>query len=92
MLREDDPRFANWDQDETAVAERYDLQDPVEVSEQILAAAVELADLTTRFYPISGSARGSAPTAHRSRWNRSVGTSSTTRCTTSSTCNEASRR
>jgi len=37
MLAEDDPLFANWDQDETAVAERYDLQDPAVV-------AVELAD------------------------------------------------
>ena len=31
MLAEDDPRFANWDQDATAVEERYDLQDPAEV-------------------------------------------------------------
>ena len=45
MLREDGPRFANWDQDETAVAERYDLQDPTEVGEQILAAAATLGDL-----------------------------------------------
>ena len=28
MLDQDEPTFANWDQDETAVAERYDLQDP----------------------------------------------------------------
>ena len=28
MLTEDDPDFANWDQDETAVADRYDEQDP----------------------------------------------------------------
>ena len=28
MLDEDEPPFANWDQDETAVAERYDRQDP----------------------------------------------------------------
>ena len=45
MLEEDDPRFANWDQDAAAVAERYDLQDPREVSEQILTAAATLADL-----------------------------------------------
>ncbi|WP_433663137.1 DinB family protein [Nocardia sp. CA-128927] len=31
------PRFANWDQDETAVTDRYDQQDPARV-------AVELAD------------------------------------------------
>jgi hypothetical protein len=45
MLREDDPRFANWDQDETAIAERYDQQDPLEVADEILAAAAALADL-----------------------------------------------
>ena len=28
MLDEDDPTFANWDQDETAVADRYGEQDP----------------------------------------------------------------
>ena len=51
MLREDDPRFANWDQDETAVAERYDLQDPAQVSEEILVAATELADLYDTVLP-----------------------------------------
>ena len=30
MLDEDDPRFANWDQDETAVADRYGEQDPAD--------------------------------------------------------------
>ena len=43
MLEEDDPRFDNWNQDETAVAERYDLQDPLEVGSEILAAADALA-------------------------------------------------
>ena len=32
MLSEDDPTFANWDQDETALAERYDLQGPAQVA------------------------------------------------------------
>ncbi len=45
MLQEDNPQFANWDQDGAAVEERYDLQDPAEVTEQILAAADALADL-----------------------------------------------
>ena len=31
MLDHDDPLFANWDQDATAVAERYHEQDPVVV-------------------------------------------------------------
>ena len=39
MLEEHDPLFANWDQDETAVAERYGEQDPVLVSRQLLEAA-----------------------------------------------------
>ncbi|MBK5333910.1 MAG: DinB family protein [Ilumatobacteraceae bacterium] len=45
MLQEDDPKFENWDQDETAVAERYDLQDPLVVAGEILTAGTELADL-----------------------------------------------
>jgi hypothetical protein len=35
MLDEDAPTFANWDQDETAVAERYDLQDPADVVDDL---------------------------------------------------------
>ena len=31
MLEEDDPQFANWDQDETAIADRYAEQDPATV-------------------------------------------------------------
>jgi hypothetical protein len=44
MLREDDPLFANWDQDATAVEERYVEQDPAAVSAQLRRAALELAD------------------------------------------------
>jgi hypothetical protein len=44
MLAEDDPEFANWDQDETAVAERYDLQDPGSVAREILEAGGRCAD------------------------------------------------
>jgi len=43
MLDEDDARFANWDQDETAVAERYGEQDPAVVAEELAAAAEVLA-------------------------------------------------
>jgi hypothetical protein len=32
MLDTDDPLFPNWDQDETAVASRYDLEDPSTVT------------------------------------------------------------
>jgi hypothetical protein len=39
MLSEVDPTFANWDQDETARAGGYDLQDPTMVAGQLAAAA-----------------------------------------------------
>ncbi len=38
MLQHDAPTFANWDQDETALSERYWQQDPARVSAQIAAA------------------------------------------------------
>ena len=43
MLDEDDPQFANWDQDETAVAERYHEQDPATVAVELQAAAEAVA-------------------------------------------------
>jgi hypothetical protein len=39
MLSEDDPQFDNWDQDETALADRYDLQDPIAVANELANAA-----------------------------------------------------
>ena len=45
MLAEDDPVFADWDQDETAVADRYDLQDPAVVGPDLVAAAGAVADV-----------------------------------------------
>lgn len=44
MLREDDPTFANWDQDATAVEDRYWTQDPAKVSYDLAVAAGLLAD------------------------------------------------
>lgn len=44
MLAEDDPPFANWDQDSTAIAERYWEQDPEVVRTELDAAANTLAD------------------------------------------------
>jgi hypothetical protein len=44
MLERDDPEFENWDQDETARAERYREQQPAEVAEQLTAAAGRWAD------------------------------------------------
>ena len=43
MLTEDDPLFANWDQDATAVEERYWAQDPVEVADALAHAAAATA-------------------------------------------------
>ena len=43
MLDEDGARFANWDQDATAVEQRYDLQDPGEVAPALVAAAERVA-------------------------------------------------
>ena len=43
MRVEDAPHFPNWDQDETAIADRYDEQDPVEVAGELAVAADLLA-------------------------------------------------
>jgi SAM-dependent methyltransferase len=43
MLAEDGPRFANWDQDATALEERYDLADPAEVGPALTEAAETVA-------------------------------------------------
>jgi DinB superfamily len=43
MLSEEDPTFPNWDQDETAVAGRYNDQSPREVASQVTSAADRLA-------------------------------------------------
>jgi hypothetical protein len=51
MLTQDGPLFPNWDQDATAVADRYAEQDPAAVSAELLAAAAVLAD---RFDGVSG--------------------------------------
>jgi hypothetical protein len=44
MLTQDNPTYPNWDQDETAVAQRYGEQDPLVVRSELMAAAGELAD------------------------------------------------
>jgi hypothetical protein len=44
MLNEDDPEFPNWDQDETAREEHYELQEPQVVSGELLDAASAYAD------------------------------------------------
>jgi hypothetical protein len=52
MCTHDAPTFDNWDQDATAIADRYDLQDPNIVKRELVVAADELAD---RFDAVTGS-------------------------------------
>jgi hypothetical protein len=44
MLDQDDPVYANWDQDETAVEGRYNEQDPATVARELVESAAALAD------------------------------------------------
>jgi hypothetical protein len=44
MLDEDDPEFPNWDQDETAREEHYELQEPQLVSGELLDASTTFAN------------------------------------------------
>ena len=43
MLDQDDPLYANWDQDATALEDRYDQQDPATVAGEIADAAAQIA-------------------------------------------------
>ena len=51
MLDEDDPHFENWDQDATAIEDRYDSQDPLTVTAELTAAAEVFA---ARFDSVAG--------------------------------------
>jgi hypothetical protein len=51
MLRDDDPTFPNWDQDVTAVEERYGEQDPAVVADELADAGERLA---TSFDAVAG--------------------------------------
>ena len=51
MLEEDDPLYPNWDQDETAVAERYGEQEPEQVGRELGDAAKAVAE---RFDGVQG--------------------------------------
>ena len=51
MLERDDPAFANWDQDATAIADRYDQQDPLIVRRELVVAGDQVAE---RFDQVSG--------------------------------------
>ncbi len=51
MLSHDDPLFPNWDQDQTAIADRYAEQDPAEVAAALRQAAFAIAG---RFESVTG--------------------------------------
>lgn len=51
MLTEDGPRYANWDQDATAIADGYASQSPVAVAIELTRAGSALAD---RFDAVEG--------------------------------------
>ena len=51
MLSQDDPLFPNWDQDATAVANRYSDQDPAEVAVALSEAGQAIA---SRFAGVTG--------------------------------------
>jgi hypothetical protein len=51
MLTEDDPIFANWDQDQTAIVERYREQDPEVVAAELEAAAQSFVDKINQVTP-----------------------------------------
>ena len=51
MLAEDDPTFANWDQDQAAIDERYREQDPEVVSAELEAAAQSFVDKINQLTP-----------------------------------------
>lgn len=58
MLDQDDPRFANWDQDRTAVEEQYGAQDPAVVGSALLDAAEAVAERYESVPPDAWSRRG----------------------------------
>ena len=58
MLREDEPRFANWDQDETAIEARYADQDPAEVDVDLIEAAGHVAGTYSMVTPETAGRRG----------------------------------
>jgi len=65
MLEQDDPLYPNWDQDSTALEDRYDEQDPSVVAPELADAASAIAE---RFDSVQG--RAVAP--HRSPQRRCV--------------------
>ena len=58
MLAEDDPVFENWDQDATAVEDRYGQQEPVAVASELTEAAVATSEAFASVQPDEWERRG----------------------------------
>lgn len=58
MLDHDEPQFANWDQDATAVEERYDMQDPAVVGPEVVDAAEVVAAMYDELAGADAQTRG----------------------------------
>ena len=58
MLTEDEPRFANWDQDATAIEDDYGSQDPAVVTSALVDAAEIVPDTYERVPPEAWARRG----------------------------------
>ena len=58
MLNEDSPTFTNWNQDETAIKERYGEQDPEVVADELEAAAQRFVARIQSLKPDQYSRRG----------------------------------
>ncbi len=58
MLDQDDPLYPNWDQDATALEDRYDQQDPSVVADEVVAAGEQVAAAFDRLDPSQWARRG----------------------------------
>jgi hypothetical protein len=58
MVSEDTPTFANWNQDETAIRERYKEQDPELVADELEAAAQRFVTRMESLTPEQSGRRG----------------------------------
>lgn len=58
MLAEDDPLYPNWDQDATAVEDRYGQQDPQQVTREVEDAAEQVASAFDELAPDQWERRG----------------------------------
>jgi hypothetical protein len=65
MLADDNPPFQNWDQDETAISERYNEQDPATVSDELLLSAQEFATRVDTIEPNQWSRPGTRSNGSR---------------------------